>query len=163
MSKKATKKTSKSSATSKASKSSKTANTNTSNNPNTLIIGIPLIVAAVFSFSFISMYPNKVNAPVSKVEDNSSNQSSASTLPPIAISSASFQKLSPLNAPTPTESQPASPTAGVAATSQNPQESPDNTVAAGRDQIQSAVQTKNLYNIKIKVPKPEPVQSRSSY
>jgi len=157
LSKKATKKPNKSSKTSKASKSSKTANTNTSNNPNPLIIGIPLLVAAVFSFGFISMYPNEAKAPVANVKDTNST----STLPPIAISAASVQKLTPLSESSPTESQPTSPVSGIAATSQNPQESSADTVAAGTDQIQSAAQTKNLYNIKIKVPKAEPVESRS--
>lgn len=152
--KKKTSKTTRNNTTSSPSKSDKPTN------PNPFIIGVPLIIVAVFSFSFISMYPNKANAPVAKVNNKPSGQNSASTLPPIAITAASLQKLTPLSEATPTESQPASPSGGVKATSQNPQESSDDTVAAGTDEIQSAAQTKNLYNLKITVPKTPAAQTR---
>lgn len=130
------------------------------NGPNPLIIGVPLAIATIFCFGFVAMHPYNGGSPVSRSKDKPSTSNTPASLPPIGISAASVQKLSPINETAATESQPASPSAGVAPTSQNPQESKDSSVAAGRDEIQSATQTKDLYNIKISVPKTPQAQSR---
>lgn len=138
-----------------------------SNSPNLFIIGVPLAIAAIFSFSFISMNPNETNVAVSKTKNKPSSQPKQTSLPPIDISAAKVQTLTPLDETTATESQPTAPSGGggVAATSQNPQPSSDKNVAATAataKEVQSAAQTKNLYNIKISVPKTPPVKLPST-
>ena len=135
--------------------------TSRSPSPNLLIIGVPLIIAAVFSFSFISMYPNEASAPLSKAKSKPVSENKETSLPPITITAAKLQTLTPLEESIPTESQPTSPSGGggVAATSQSPQDANDDKLAATTDEVQSAAQPKNLYNIKIKVPKTPAVKS----
>lgn len=61
------------------------------------LIGAPLAITMVFCFCFVALAPNKHSNTVNISAGSSADSDHASPLPPIGMSSAAVQTLSPLN------------------------------------------------------------------